>query len=262
VPEGPARDAIVARFARHAHGYAETLPDRRELQVRVDGRVASMEYAGEVGRADLETGVIDCPGSPVLCDALVRVAASWKLAQRGALFLHSSAVRVTTPYGVMAVVFFGKSGVGKSTLATTHGDFISDELSLIESSDSSGVDRSALRADAPSWTVAPTPWWHGSGDPAPLKQLVWLVRGERPSVRRVGGGELLRALLQETGRYLPIAEFQSRVFDLCARLAASGAVRVAAGEGRVVQDVFSALAEHMDGASALRAARSTEEKAA
>jgi hypothetical protein len=71
---------------------------------------------------------------------------------------------------------------------------------------------------------------------------VWLVRGEPPSVREVRGGELLRALLREAGRFIPDADFQRRLFDLCADLARVGAIRVAAPEGGVVEAVRGAIA--------------------
>ena len=230
-PAGPVSDAIAARFARRAHGFAEVLPERRTLPVRVEGRIAYIEHAGQVGSIDLEAGEVRTPASPVLADALVRAAAAWRLAQRGALYLHASAIRLPATQGVRACVFFGASGTGKSTLASHAGDFISDELTQLESA--SGA-----------WRVCPTPWWHGSGEPAPLGQLVWLVRGEPPSARRIEGSTLLRALLGESGRYFPIPEFETQLFELCARLAAGGAIRVAAGEGRVIADVRAALREH------------------
>jgi hypothetical protein len=234
VPSGAVSDAIAARFAQRRHGFAEVLPERRSLPLRVEGRIAYVEHAGQVGTIDLEAGEVRSPASAVLADALVRAAVAWRLAQRGAIYLHSAAIRVTTPQGVRACVFFGASGAGKSTLAAHYGDVISDELSQMEST-----------PDLPaSWRVCPTPWWHGAGDPAPLGQLVWVVRGEQPSARRVGGAGLLRALLKESGRYFPIPEFETRVFGLCAGLAANRAIRVAAAEGRVVEDVRAAVSEH------------------
>jgi hypothetical protein len=232
VPAGPACDAIAARFTGRAHGYGEVLPEERSLHVRVDGRIAHVEHAGHLGSIDLEAGEIRAPASLLVADTLVRAAVAWRLAERGAFHLHASAVRMATRRGVSACVFFGASGAGKSTLASHYGDIVSDELTQLS--------RSSEAPSAP-WQASPTPWWRGGGEPVPLGGLVWLVRGEEPSARRVDGSELLRALMREAGRYFPVPEFQARLFDLCAHLAAQGAIRVAAGEGRVVSDVQAAL---------------------
>ncbi len=228
-------DAIAARFGNGRNGFSEVLPERRNLEIQVKDGVAFVDYEGEIGRIDLARSEVHVTSSLVLADALVRAALAWQLANRGGILLHSSAVRIDG----RAFVFFGRSTAGKSTLARAYGDVIADELSLVESTD---------REDGGGFLVHPTPWWHGKGPPAKLARLVWIVRGEAPSVRRIRGGELVRGLSKEAGRYFPVADFERKVFDLCARMASSGGLRVAAGEGRVVEDVRAALAQFPEAA--------------
>ena len=219
------RDAIAARFGNGEQGFCEVLPERRDLKIEMKDGMALVEYEGQIGRIDLARSEVHVTSSLVLADALVRAALAWQLASSGGILLHSSAVRIDG----RAYVFFGRSTAGKSTLAHAYGDVIADELSLVETS------------DGKAFAVHPTPWWHGKGPPAPLAQLVWIVRGEAPSARRIRGGELVRGLSKEAGRYFPVSDFERKVFDLCAEMASSGGLRVAAGEGRVVEDVREAL---------------------
>lgn len=220
------RHSVVARFGGGVPPFGEELPDDRDVGVRVNAGVATLEHLGLVGRVQLDRAEITAPpASLVFADVLVRAALAWRLAERGAILLHASAVKAKGG----AVVAFGVSGAGKSTVARTLGGALSDELVQIG------------RAPGGGWEVAGTPWWHGSGERAPLSRLVWLVRGEPPTTRMVRGAELLRALAREAGRYFPDPTFQRRVFEVCAELADLGAVRVAAAEGRVADDVARAL---------------------
>jgi hypothetical protein len=216
---------VADRFAGRPAPFDEELPDQVPLPVEVAGRTATLRFGRWRGAVDLEAATVEAPPHLVLADALVRAAVAWKLAERGALLLHASAFVA----GGGAVVAFGRSGAGKSTVAAAHGPALSDELVR-------------LRRDGGGWEAGGTPWWRGTGGRAPLRALVWLVRGEAPSVRRVRGAELFRALTREAGRWLPEPTFQRRVFELCADLAAVGALRVAASEGRVAEELAEALA--------------------
>jgi hypothetical protein len=214
----------VRRFSGRDPGLAEVLPDDRRAAVSVTDGIATLEYLDQRGFIDLERAEVTVTESLVVTDALVRAAVAWKAANERALLLHAAAVR----RGPGAVVCFGASGVGKSTIAAALGGALADDLVL-------------LRHKPEGWSVEATPWWHGTPGSAPLTQLVWLVRGEPPSCRPSSGSVLLRALCREAGRYFPDPGFQQRLFGLCGDLAELGALRVAAGEGRVVADVEAAL---------------------
>ena len=217
-------ERAVRRFAGGPAELAESLPDDRRASVAMAGMHATLDYLEQRGSIDLERGEVTVTDSLVVTDALVRAAVAWQASAADALLLHA----VALPRAGAAVVCFGASGVGKSTLAAAAGDALCDELVL-------------LRRGAGGWQVESTPWWRGVPGRLPLARLLWLVRGEAPSCQAVAGSALLRALCREAGRYFPDVAFQQRLFGLCAELASLGALRVAAGEGTVVADVEAAL---------------------
>ena len=216
---------VLDRFCGRPATFVETMTTTAKLPVAIMGGVATIDHQGLRGEIDLRRGRIRTPPSMLVADALVRAAVAWRLAERGGLLLHASAFR----HGAGAVVAFGKSGVGKTTTARELGAALSDEFVVLRQGDS-------------GWIAEGTPWWHGSGESAPLLRLLWLVRGESPSLRPAVPGELLRALVAQAGRFFPEADFQARLFALCADLARCGATRIAAAEGRVVPAVRDALA--------------------
>jgi hypothetical protein len=217
-------EALRDRFAGRPAAFAEELPDAEALALTLAGSVARVRWGDREGRLDLARLEIWSPPSLVFADALVRAAVAFGLADRGGVLLHAAAV----PHAGGAAVVFGASGAGKTTLSRACPDALADELTCVE-------------RDGAGFVVGATPWWRGGAARAPLRRLVWLVRGEAPSRRTVSGGELLRALAAECGRYLPDPGFQRRVFEVLADLASLGALRVAAAEGRVAQDVLGAL---------------------
>ncbi len=224
-----ARDAafleqVARRFDGRGAAIEEVLGPDRDVRLTLRGTRAVLGMRGLEGEVDLKGPAITTPPNLVFADTLVRAAVAWRLAEEGALLLHASAVRRSGN----AVVFFGASGAGKSTVARAIGNALADELVQV-------------RRRGNAWIVRGTPWWGSSAESAPLDRLVWLVRGEIPSVRRAGGRELFLALSREAGRYFPEPGFQRRLFEMCADLATLGAVRVAAAEGRVAEDVAEVL---------------------
>jgi len=212
---------VLGRFNGRHQALAEMLPGPVEAEVTREGTVVRVRSGGIEGTADIRRGVVATPSSLTLMDALVRVVVGARLVERGGLLLHAAAIE--RPAG--ALVAFGRSRAGKSTLAKGFGGrAISDEFVAL--------------APGRPWRVHSTPWWRGSGPSAPLGRLVWLVRGEPPSARAVGGAELCAALWREAGRFAP--GFDARLLEACASLARCGALRVAAPEGGVVEAVRSA----------------------
>jgi hypothetical protein len=215
---------VRERFLGRAAPFPEPAPGPAAAEVTRNGDVVSVRTGALEGRADLDLGVVETPPSLTLVDFLVRAVVAARLAERGGLLLH--AVAVKRPGGVW--VAFGRSHAGKSTLGRELGGRVL------------GDDFVALVPARGKWLVRPTPWWRGHGRSAALSRLIWLVRGEPPSLRDVRGAELCAALWHEAGRFVPGADFATRVLGACADLARLGAVRVAAPEGRVVEAVRSA----------------------
>jgi len=223
------RDAGSAERVRRWFGgrretWSDAVVERSIAETSLRGSMLHVRRGALEAHADLGSARVVAPPNPSLINFLVLAVVSARLSERAGLLLHAAAIE----RGGGVLVAFGQSGAGKSTLARELGGrVLADEFV-------------ALVRGRRGWRARSTPWWRGGGPPAPLGRLVWLVRGEPPSVREVRGGELCAALWREVGRYVPGADADRRVFDLCADLARLGAVRVAAPEGGVVDAVRAA----------------------
>ena len=118
-------------------------------------------------------------------DSLLRVLLSWKLAGRHGFLLHAA----TVVRGGKAYVFTGRSGAGKSTVASLApaGTVLTDEISL-------------LRFENGEWRAYGTPFWGefraaGSNSSAPVRGLFRLVQAAENRVAPLRPLEMLRALL-------------------------------------------------------------------
>lgn len=109
--------------------------------------------------------------SLLVVDALVRAAVALDVAARGGCLLHAAAVVVDGE----AHLFPGRSGEGKSTLASLAGFALSDELCAV-----------LPAADGDGFLVHGTPWWVGRPGPAPLAAvhaIAWDGEGCSPLPR-------------------------------------------------------------------------------
>jgi len=118
-------------------------------------------------------------------DSLLRMFLSWALLPQDGFLLHAaSAVRDGKAY-----VFVGRSGAGKSTVASLspQGSVLTDEISLIK------------RVNG-EWRAFGTPFWgefraDGTNTSAPLAGIFRLIQSSDNWVEPVRASELLKSLL-------------------------------------------------------------------
>jgi len=118
-------------------------------------------------------------------DSLMRMFLSWELLSRNGFLLHAASV----VRNGRAYIFVGKSGAGKSTVASLSpaGSVLTDEISL-------------LLKNNGEWRAFGTPFWGefhaaGSNMSAPVAGVFHLVKAREIRTRPLRGASLLRALL-------------------------------------------------------------------
>ena len=143
------------------------------------------EFEGAVLRAGSSETRFDGVRNEYALDSLLRVLLSWQLANRTGFLLHAA----TVIRQGKAYVFTGRSGAGKSTVASLspEGSVLTDEISL-------------LRFENREWRAYGTPFWGefraaGSNTSAPVRGIFRLVQAAENRVVALRPAELLRALL-------------------------------------------------------------------
>jgi hypothetical protein len=164
-----------------------------------------IEGAESCGSLDLTNGRGRVQTDPQLCllDLFVRAAVSLGLERRGGCLFHSAAVVVDG----LAYLFPGRSGAGKTTLASQAGTPLCDEICAVV------PGSGALEAHA-------TPWWRGMAAPAPLAgifELSW--DGERVTPLSPAAG--LRHLAANQLLAVDTAERRRSAFETAGRIAAA-----------------------------------------
>lgn len=193
--------------------YAEFL-DAREgaLLVHVNGEAgpavpAEFQYTFEEARVRFDGAEAHFAGvqHEYALDSLLRVLLSWLLLPRTGFLLHAATVE---RHG-RAYVFTGRSGAGKSTVASLSpaGSVLTDEISL-------------LRREDGCWRAYGTPFWGefraaGANRSAPIAGIFALVQARENAVRPMPPREVLRALLPNVLFFSsdpPAAERLLRIF--------------------------------------------------
>jgi hypothetical protein len=164
-----------------------------------------VEGAESSGFLDLANGRGRVQADPqlFLLDLFVRAAISLGLERRGGCLFHSAAVIVDG----LAYLFPGRSGAGKTTLASQAGNPLCDEICAVVPADG------ALEAHA-------TPWWRGKAAPAPLAgvfELSW--NGECVTPLSPAAG--LRHLAANQLLAVDTAERRRSAFETAGRIAAA-----------------------------------------
>jgi hypothetical protein len=123
--------------------------------------------------------------NPYTLDCLLRILLTWMLLPHTGFLLHAA----TVVRDGRAYLFTGKSGAGKSTVASLapEGSVLTDELSLVRRED--GV-----------WRACGTPFWGefragDSNTSAPIAGIFRLVQAEENHVMPLRPVEFLRAMI-------------------------------------------------------------------
>jgi hypothetical protein len=152
-----------------------------------DGALADFgyEFEGAALRACSDEIRFDGVKNQYALDSLLRVFLSWKLLEHQGFLLHAA----TVIRDGKAFIFTGRSGAGKSTVASLspEGTVLTDEISL-------------LRREHGVWRAYGTPFWGefraaGSNSSAPVAGIFRLLQAAENRVESLRPMEILRALL-------------------------------------------------------------------
>jgi hypothetical protein len=169
------------------------------------------EFEGAVLRASSKETKFEGVGNEYALDSLLRILLSWKLAGRNGFLLHAA----TVIRNGKAYVFTGRSGAGKSTIASLSpaGSVLTDEISL-------------LRFENGQWRAYGTPFWGefraaGSNTSAPVKGIFRLLQAAENRVTPLRPVEMLRALLPNVLFFSAESEANRRLLEILGRTAES-----------------------------------------
>jgi len=142
-------------------------------------------------------------------DSLLRVLLSWKLLGRRGFLLHAA----TVVRNGKAYIFTGRSGAGKSTVASLspEGSVLTDEISLLRRED--GV-----------WRAYGTPFWGefraaGSNSSAPVAGIFRLLQAAENQVEILRPVAILRALLPNVLFFSAETEANRRLLEILSQAA-------------------------------------------
>jgi hypothetical protein len=165
------------------------------------------EFEGAMLRAGSTETRFDGVRNEFALDSMLRVLLSWKLASREGFLLHAA----TVIRNGRAYVFTGRSGAGKSTVASLSppGSVLTDEISL-------------LRRESGVWRAYGTPFWGefraaGLNTSAPVKGIFRLVQAAENRVAPLRPVELLRALLPNVLFFSAEPEANRRLLEILGR---------------------------------------------
>lgn len=185
-------------------------PDANPEVTRTGARAFAIRYGALEAEVDLASGraTARVPGSIHVFDSLLRIAMTLILVEHDGLLLHGAGVLV----GDSAHVYFGPSGVGKTTVARSvpRADVLSDEIVALFASPDGAV------------RVAGTPF-HGdlnatSPRVASAAALVRLHQADRDSLSLLGAAAGTSALLGSTLFFSLDDEHAERLLGLAARV--------------------------------------------
>jgi hypothetical protein len=167
------------------------------------------DFEGAVLRADSCKIRFDGVRNEYALDSLLRILLSWKLTDCNGFLLHAA----TVIRNGKAYVFTGRSGAGKSTVASLSpkGSVLTDEISL-------------LRRENGEWRAYGTPFWGefraaGSNTSAPVRgifRLLQAAENRRTSLRPV---EMIRILLPNVLFFSSESEANRRLLEIVGQAA-------------------------------------------
>lgn len=167
------------------------------------------EFEGAVLRTGSHETKFNGVRNEYALDSLLRILLSWKLTTRVGFLLHAA----TVIRKGKAYVFMGRSGAGKSTVASLspEGSVLTDEISL-------------LRFENGEWRAFGTPFWGefraaGSNTSAPVRGIFRLLQASENRVTLFRPAELLRELLPNVLFFSPEPEANRRLLKILGQAA-------------------------------------------
>ena len=178
-----------ARYRAFAASHEEPFPIYLENSFSANGENPEFAFHFDAQQAALraftEESQFVGANNPYTLDCLLRILLTWMLLPRAGFLFHAA----TVVRDGRAYLFTGKSGAGKSTVASLapEGSVLTDEVSLVRRED--GV-----------WRAYGTPFWgeFRAGDlnvSAPIAGIFRLVQAENNRVTPLRSVELLRAMI-------------------------------------------------------------------
>lgn len=200
------RQTIAKRYAAFADGGESSL----RIQVLPEGAESGKQvlFACDFEGARVEAN----PGgahflrvkNEYAVDSLLRMYLSWELLNRTGFLLHAA----TVVREGRAYVFAGKSGAGKSTVASLSppGSVLTDEISLV-------------RRESGLWRAYGTPFWGefraaGSNTSAPVAGILKLAQAKANECQPLGRVELFRVLMTNILFFSKTAEDHQRLLEI------------------------------------------------
>jgi hypothetical protein len=225
----PALSIAVTPAAAAAHA-----PSGDPFVERLGAQRFAVRYGALVAELDLDAGRghAELPDSIYVVDSLLRIAMSLLLIDRRGLLVHGSSVQLDEG----ALVCFGPSGVGKTTVARSVpvDAVLSDELT-------------ALYDDGTRVMAAGTPF-HGdlatcSPRALPLRALCRLRQSGRDEVAPLSSARAVRELLASTLFFCRDEALVLRVVDVAAAVAKD---RTSVLQFRLNSDVLRLVRHHLE----------------
>ena len=179
--------AASARYAAFTDAVAQPTTIALNDGATYDGELADFgyEFEGAALRASSSGIRFDGVTNQFALDSLLRVLLSWKLLGYRGFLLHAA----TVVRNGKAYIFTGRSGAGKSTVASLspEGSVLTDEISL-------------LRRENGEWRAYGTPFWGefraaGSNTSAPVAGIFRLLQAAENRVEALRPVAILRAIL-------------------------------------------------------------------
>src|SRR5207249_191726 len=204
-------DAASARYAAFTDGAAQPITIALNDGATPEGAPADFAYEFEGAALRAFSGGIRFDGvrNQYALDSLLRVLLSWKLLSRRGFLLHAA----TVIRDGKAYIFTGRSGAGKSTVASLspEGSVLTDEISL-------------LRREHGMWRAYGTPFWGefraaGLNISAPVAGVFRLVQAAENHLAPLRPLVILRALLPNVLFFSAEAEANRRLLEILSQAA-------------------------------------------
>jgi len=216
IADEPLFRAVVERYA----AFTSTAECPIHISLNENGTCAEREHAefgyefeGAILRTFSEDVCFDGVRNQYALDSLLRIFLSWKLLGHNGFLLHAA----TVVRNGKAYIFTGRSGAGKSTVASLSpkGSVFTDEISL-------------LRVENGVWRAYGTPFWGDfkadrSNRSAPVAGIFRLLQASENKIEVLRPMTLLRTLLPNVLFFSAEPEPNRRLLEILTQ----AAVRIA-----------------------------------